>query len=410
MRRTLPWRAAFDVVFPEGILLLLVIALLERGVLDASLAGVTRVAPYVVLAAGLLLAWRFHHGRILVGLVVLALADRALLHLVPDLTAGPGNVLLQAVALVVPLNLAGLAVAPERGVFTRTGAVWWAVVAAQGALIAGAALVQPATTLALLDPALLPSRFSAWTSLGEVPLLAFAVAAIVLVVQVVLRPSATGRGLLWALIATGFALHAIDNRQAAEIYFTCAGLVLVVAVVEASYSMAYRDALTGLPARRAFDDALRRLGSRYVVAMVDIDRFKGINDRFGHDVGDQVLRMVATKLRAVGGGGRTFRYGGEEFAVLFPGKTVEECLAHLKDAHRTIADARFTVRSPDRPRKRPKRPTRGRGTRKTLSVTVSIGVAAPSEREPEAAEVVNAADGALYRAKRAGRNRIKTPV
>ena len=83
--------------------------------------------------------------------------------------------------------------------------------------------------------------------------------------------------------------------------------------------MAYDDELTGLPARRALNEALTRLRGVYTVAMVDIDHFKRFNDEHGHDVGDQLLRMVGARVGEVRGGGRAFRYGGEEFAVLFPG-------------------------------------------------------------------------------------------
>ena len=60
--------------------------------------------------------------------------------------------------------------------------------------------------------------------------------------------------------------------------------------------MAYHDELTGLPGRRALNEALLRVGSRYAVAMVDVDHFKHFNDAYGHEVGDQVLRMVAAQL------------------------------------------------------------------------------------------------------------------
>src|SRR2546426_9194380 len=94
--------------------------------------------------------------------------------------------------------------------------------------------------------------------------------------------------------------------------------------------MAYEDTLTGLPARRALNEALLRLGGQYSVAMIDVDHFKRINDRHGHDVGDQVLKMIAAKLAQVSGGGKAYRYGGEEFAVIFPGRKAEECLADVE--------------------------------------------------------------------------------
>src|SRR5688500_20279314 len=86
-------------------------------------------------------------------------------------------------------------------------------------------------------------------------------------------------------------------------------------VIEASYLMAYQDGLTGLPARRALTEALHQMNGKFTIAMVDVDHFKKLNDRYGHDVGDQVLRMLASRLAKVSNGGRAFRYGGEEFEI-----------------------------------------------------------------------------------------------
>ena len=78
--------------------------------------------------------------------------------------------------------------------------------------------------------------------------------------------------------------------------------MIVAAVVHEAYQMAYRDELTGLPGRRALNDRLERLGRNYVIAMADVDHFKKFNDTHGHDVGDEVLKLVASQLRKVGGG------------------------------------------------------------------------------------------------------------
>jgi diguanylate cyclase (GGDEF)-like protein len=176
-------------------------------------------------------------------------------------------------------------------------------------------------------------------------------------------------------------------------------------VVEGSHALAFRDALTGLPSRRAFDDALRRLDGPCAIAMADVDHFKSVNDRHGHDVGDQVLRMVARVLEDVGHGGRAFRYGGEEFALLFPAKTAADCAGALEERRAAVEAASFTLRAPDRPRKKPKQPAR-RGSPNRLAVTISIGVAERTATDVPPDAVVQAADDALYRAKEAGRNRV----
>ena len=141
--------------------------------------------------------------------------------------------------------------------------------------------------------------------------------------------------------------------------------------------------------------------------MVDIDHFKRFNDEHGHAVGDQLLRMVGTKLTRIDGGGRPFRYGGEEFAVLFPSTTAEAALPHLERFRHSIEHASFTLRGRDRPRTKPKT-VRPAGHRRRVAVTVSIGVAEPGSGRAAPDDVIKAADAALYRAKHAGRNRTSS--
>jgi diguanylate cyclase (GGDEF)-like protein len=192
-------------------------------------------------------------------------------------------------------------------------------------------------------------------------------------------------------------------------FVAAAAALLVVAVLRDSHRMAFRDELTGLPGRRAFDERLKATGRSYAVAMVDVDHFKKFNDTHGHDVGDQVLKLVASKLAAVGGGGTAFRYGGEEFTILFPGKDADGALPHLEALRADIAGYGMALRAPDRPRRsRSGQRRRGTGdTTKQLSVTVSIGVAARTPRHDAPEAVIKAADRALYRAKRGGRNRVE---
>lgn len=401
-------------VVPEGLLVIAAVALVRWGFRPAVLAGFARFYPWAVLAAGLLLAWRFQRSRLLFALVALALADGALLRFGPPpghaTTVGTGRLVYHAVALLLPLNLAAIALLPERGSLTPSGLRRWAAIVAQVGLIVLLARTVPASAADILRFRLLPSSFSVWTPLAQPALLAFGVTLALVAAAWVWEPGAGAmkRGFLWALVASFLALHAYRNAPASTLYFATAGLVLVIAVVETSYLMAYRDGLTELPARRALNEALLRLERQYVVAMVDVDHFKDFNDGYGHDVGDQVLRMVAASLAQVGGGGEAFRYGGEEFAVLFPDTTVEATLPHLEELRLTVEATRFTVRGRVRPRKKPAKPKAGRKRRKQFAITVSIGVAGRDARHATPDQVIAAADRALYRAKSAGRNRVRT--
>jgi GGDEF domain-containing protein len=211
-----------------------------------------------------------------------------------------------------------------------------------------------------------------------------------------------------ALCAFALAMHYVGVSNAFAVYIAAAALVLTIALLQDTFRMAFRDELTGLPSRRNLNERMMGLGRHYVIAMCDVDHFKIFNDTHGHELGDQVLKMVAAKLEAVGGGGTAFRYGGEEFTVLFPGKHIAHALPHLEALRNAIADYKIAVRAPGRPAK-PEPATRKQGAFREVTsvvVTISIGVAESSAQLATTAEVIKAADDALYRAKHKGRNQV----
>ncbi|UAK25404.1 GGDEF domain-containing protein [Sphingomonas nostoxanthinifaciens] len=172
------------------------------------------------------------------------------------------------------------------------------------------------------------------------------------------------------------------------------GLLLVAADVSTELKLVlHTDPLTGVLNREGFREAaqaaLRRARPRarpLSIAIADIDRFKQINDRHGHAAGDATLASFADHLaRTVGGGGTVGRIGGEEFALLFPGRDGASVLRAVDPVSNACAD----VRVDGSPR---------------VSVTASFGVA---ERHPDESldALIERADRALYRSKREGRNR-----
>jgi diguanylate cyclase (GGDEF)-like protein len=157
-----------------------------------------------------------------------------------------------------------------------------------------------------------------------------------------------------------------------------------------------RDGLTGLLNRRVFDENLeqeltraRRYDFPLSLAMVDIDHFKRVNDAHGHPTGDEVLRQVARRLEAgIRQSDQIFRYGGEEFAVLF--------------AHTALSEsADVCVRLLERLRGTPIETAAG-----ALDITASIGIACSDGEVGTSDTLVDRADQALYQAKAAGRNRV----
>lgn len=378
---------------------------LHTATLRQPMADFAPFAPIVVFGLGFLLALRFQRSRLVLALLALAVVEWGLDR---TRTGDVGRFVWQAAAVLLPLNLAAVMLMSERGIFTRTGLARIIALLAQVGAIAAIARRAPSKGAAVIDYAPLPAEWFTWTPLAQLPLIAFIVAAGLITAGLLLKATATGRAFPWALVAAFLALHSVDTPVAATIYGSTAGLILVVAVIEASYLMAYQDGLTGLPARRALNEALHRMNGKFTIAMVDVDHFKKLNDRYGHDVGDQVLRMLASRLAKVSNGGRAFRYGGEEFAILFPGDGIEECLPELEELRRSVEDAKFTLRRRLQRRRKPANGGSNGKKRPQIAVTVSIGAAESNGRQEAPELVVEAADRALYRAKDGGRNRVES--
>lgn len=252
-----------------------------------------------------------------------------------------------------------------------------------------------------------PSLHGQWMSLVQLAYPVFLGMFILLVVQYLRQPRPLHAaqvigllGIFWMLPKT-FILPFTLNIMCSQVM-----LMIAAAVSHEAYQMAFRDELTGLPGRRALNERLQRLGRNYVIAMTDVDHFKKFNDTHGHDVGDQVLRLVASRLGRVTGGGRAYRYGGEEFALVFAGKTAEECTPHLEAVREMIAN--YAIQLRDR-NNRPQDDSAGRQRRagspgNAVSVTISIGVAERQAAHRTPDDVLKSADQALYSAKGAGRN------
>ncbi len=386
---------ALAVIAPEGLLLAAVVAPMHVARLRPALQPLLDVLPLLVLIAGVGLSWRFRRPRIFLGLVLLALIDQAL-------QQPPGPVARGIIGLNLPIAFAVLAVG-EGGFESVRGRVALLIVSVQTLAIAG--VVGSLTALpAFVTFPLLPEPLASRVALPSLAIVLFVLAMMALATFVAITRDRIARGFLWSLPAAFMGFAIAGDRTA---YLAIAGLVLVVAIVEEAYALAYRDALTQLPSRRAFDDAAKRLRPPYTVALLDVDHFKKVNDTHGHDVGDQVLRMVAGHLQHIELGGSAYRYGGEEFAILFPGKRIEDCEMSLEQLRANIGDDAFALRSEKRPKKRPKAPER-ESDPSLLSVTVSIGVAQGSENAARITDVVANADQALYRAKEQGRDRVVT--
>ncbi|MBW2186014.1 MAG: GGDEF domain-containing protein [Deltaproteobacteria bacterium] len=363
--------------------------------------------PYVVLALGVLLGWRYQRSRLLLTLLVLTLSQPQLVEFLPlhMITFS-----LAVISIILPLNLLWLAFSSERHLLSLATTSRLIVIAGQGGLIWLAYHFYAQQSWAILRMNLFSHPlFDFMASLPLGTMLPLAIAMFVatflsLLIALLWRPTMERGAQVWMLVSVFLAQ--LTTGDEALFYGATAVLILIVALLEASHSMAFRDELTGLGSRRALNEYLQRLSGCYTLAMVDIDHFKRVNDSHGHDIGDQVLKMVAGCLAKVKGGGKAFRYGGEEFTVVFSGKQRDHVLPYLEELRIDISRSVFSLRSKPRPKKKPKKIASKITKPKTLKVTVSMGVAEHIERKQKAAQVVKVADIALYRAKDGGRNKI----
>lgn len=404
-----------------GSLLLVATALLVNLDWFAVPTAVFNFYYVAAFLAGLLLAWRFHSTRVFFTLIVLLLAVRALsfFSAAPPASPAPARMAFASLTTLVPLNFLVFSLIQERGFTVPAVASRLFLIFIQSVFVALACRPDHAAGPSLLTASFVDEHWFTWIHLPQPALLSFAVAAVALLLRFVVYRKPIESGSFWALTATGMALNAGGLGRNATAYLATAALITVSAVIETSYLMAYHDELTGLPGRRAFNELLLGMENQYAIAIVDIDHFKSFNDTYGHDTGDDVLRMVASRLAAVTGGGKAFRCGGEEFAIVFSDKSAKDAFEHLESLRQIIETSPFKIRGHLDRRKTPRGPedrrqTANKQARKTVprpgdevSVTVSIGVAEPSTKNHKVDQVIAAADKALYRAKEGGRNRVE---
>ncbi|MGH7488941.1 MAG: GGDEF domain-containing protein, partial [bacterium] len=223
--------------------------------------------------------------------------------------------------------------------------------------------------------------------------------------RLMLRHSAELAAFFFSLVAVGIILHRQDAAGIA-VFSAAAAVGFGHAVIQESWNMAYLDELTGLPGRRALEEQMRQLSGQHVIAMVDVDHFKRFNDTYGHDVGDQVLRFVASRLQKHAGSGKPFRYGGEEFCILYPGKYPDEVTNTLESLRADIENCRFEMRRQKRRADSEDDDTGALQDTDPLAITVSIGMAGSPQNGADPWSVLKSADKALYAAKDTGRNRV----
>lgn len=365
--------------------------------------------PYLFCLVALVMANQFNRSRLMLAAFAVAIFYWAVQrYLQVSLIDSEASGRYLALSLALPILTLYLLLLPERGIWNLYGSIGFLAFA-----FLGLASVQLGPWLPKLNEAAQVYYASHplegyILSLGATLLICLV--TLLGLVVLTIRNEDVDAALIGAFASLYLVLALLHVEHISVAMSTSAALCLVWGLLRSSHAMAYRDELTGLPGRRALNERLRMLGGRFSIAMLDVDHFKRVNDTYGHDVGDEVLKLVASRFSRVGGGGTAYRYGGEEFCIVFPRKELEDTVAALECVREEIANYTMSLRDKNLRPQRTKEGSRRRGATRLgsnqLSVTVSGGIASRSVENPDCESVIEAADKKLYQAKKAGRNRL----
>mgnify|MGYP000225829200 CR=1 FL=1 len=311
------------------------------------------------------------------------------------------SILFPILSLMLPINLFLWSLLPEKGVQNRSF----------NSFILALFVLQAMFVYWLMSE--LPLQWIEWISLPVLPglnlyhlsfasSLAFLFAGFVLSLKLNYEKQLRvfNHSVVFILLLMAFALNQYTQAGVLAWVSSVVGLIVILSLVFDAHHIAYTDELTGLKGRRALNESFMGLGKRYAIAMVDIDHFKNFNDTYGHDAGDKVLKIVASILDTVQGG-KAYRYGGEEFTLVFANKSVDKVSTELERLRVAIANEVIYLNQ-----KSNAKSAKNKTELKSVSVTISLGLAEPDAEHNSPSQVLKFADEGLYKAKKAGRNKL----
>ena len=406
---SLLWKSLLAVLFPGGLIFLIAIGFLRPQGLPIWLQQPIAALPYIVLTFGLIFGWYFSSSRMILSLLVLALADQALV-LFPNTGADQAAVyqtIVAVTAFLVPLNLLAFSIFKEDSLSTLRGVARVVLVLAQPFLLLWLCLPDQHDLASSFTREYIPSLYTDWTPIPQPALFAFATALLLHFIRFALHRDPLEGGAIWALFAVFVAYHTSRHSWQPTNFFMAAGLILFVTLLQSFYQRTYRDELTGIPGRLAYDEAIGQLGKKFSLAVIGIDQLSQYANTHGKPVSEQILKLVAPRVHAVCSDGQIFRTTGEELTVLFPGKSATETLATLETVRKTIEAIGLFLRGRDRVWEK-ERGTQKTGSRdQALPITLSIGVGEKVSDSATLTLVIKSAYRALYEAKGIGGNVVK---
>jgi diguanylate cyclase (GGDEF)-like protein len=374
---------------PFGIFVLAVGLYFERALLPAQFVSALSGVLYITALVGMILSAGFNRSRVMLVMALIVIGHALLTS--PNLltldNAVYYSIIYYAACLIIPLNLLVFSLVREAGPLSGAGKRGTIFIALQLLVVSVALLSKDQDIIRFIANGLI------WSAVTPIPLAALVVLVVsfvMLLLRQSVRKTPVENAFLAVLLMQALAFQLKDEPVALTIFYASSAVTLMVAAIQDTYAIAYLDELTGLPSRRSLQEEMAKLKDRYTIAMLDIDHFKKFNDQYGHQAGDDVLRFVAGIIsREVAGKGKAFRYGGEEFTVLYPGREAKDVLANMEALRERICNNKFFLRS---------------SGKKNVNVTISIGWAEKDVKLHTSEQVITAADEALYRAKEKGRN------
>ena len=406
---SLLWKSFLALLFPGGLIFLTAIGFLRPQGLPMWLQQPIAALPYIVLTFGLIFGWYFASSRIILSLLVLALADRAL-RLFPTTDADPASVsqtIIAMTAFLVPLNLLAFSTFKEDSLSTLRGVMRVVLVLVQPFLLLWLCLPDQHDLASSFTREYIPSIYTEWTPIPQPALFAFATALLLHFIRFALHRDPLEGGAIWALVAIFVAYHTGRYGWQPTNFFMAAGLILLVTLLQSFYQRTYRDELTGIPGRLAYDEAIGQLGKRFSVAVIGIDQLTQYANTHGKSVSEQILKLVAPRVQAACAEGQVFRTTGEELTILFPGKSAIETLMTLETVRKTIEAIGLFLRGQDRVWEKQRGIKKAGSRDQALPITLSIGVAEKLGDSATLSLVIKSAYRALYEAKGIGGNVVK---
>ena len=355
--------------------------------------------PYILLPVTVFLGELFNQSRTSLAAILLLFSYHIIqTWLQSPLTIPSTRLAYTLLSVALPLNLLIIHRLPERRLLTRSNVYFLGAVLLQ--FIGAAVLVN---VLASFDLTLVWQHY-----LISFPLISRLPVAIILVfiasltlhaMLVFKRNHPHDHALFIGTLFSALTLTFFHFTMISSVAYSVLTLLLLTNLISCSHELAYIDQLTGIPGRRSLDTELKHLGRTYSIAMLDIDHFKAFNDTYGHNTGDDVLRLVASILAKQSNNAKVYRYGGEEFTIIFKGRTQDDSLRYLEQVRKQIAAYPLKVQD------HPKDDLSSHSDCVSTNITVSIGVS-DNHKMDNPYSVLKAADKALYRAKSNGRNQV----